>query len=148
VTGIPRSKPRLIESKLQSDIVQDVRSLYLRWPCVTWLHAVPNGGSRHYLEAVRLKREGVKPGIADLFLPAPAFDADGHIRYCGLYLEVKTAKGRLSTPQKAFRDYCEKSHYKYVVVRTRREGFLAVVEYLGGQHGEKRTTSQNLPEHR
>lgn len=144
----PRTKPRLVESKIQSDIVKAARTLARVHPCLVWLHAIPNGGSRNYFEAIRLKREGVTPGIADLFLPEPLIDHEGHIEYCGLYMEVKTEKGRLSPHQKAFRDFCEKRKYKYVVVRSAREGVKELTNYLGGQNGEKRTTSKNLSQHR
>ena len=47
------------------------------------IYAIPNGGKRHVLTAVKLKREGVRSGIPDMFLPA----ACGH--YHGLYIELK-----------------------------------------------------------
>ena len=34
-----------------------------------YLLAIPNGGRRDQREAVRLKAEGVKPGVSDLLLP-------------------------------------------------------------------------------
>lgn len=35
----------------------------------SYLLAIPNGGKRNVREAIRLKAEGVKPGVSDLLLP-------------------------------------------------------------------------------
>ncbi len=44
---------------------------------------IPNGGSRHPLEAKKLKRMGVKRGVSDFFLPVP------RMKYHGLWIELK-----------------------------------------------------------
>jgi len=41
------------------------------------IFAIPNGGKRNRIEAAKLKRQGVKPGVPDIFLPAPR---DGYVR--------------------------------------------------------------------
>lgn len=51
-----------------------------------WLFAIPNGGSRDIREAVRLKRQGVKAGVSDMFLPIP------NSMYHGLFIELKVGK--------------------------------------------------------
>lgn len=43
-----------------------------------------------------LKRMGVRKGVSDLFWPKP------NSRYSGLWIEVKTLKGKLSKEQKEF----------------------------------------------
>lgn len=53
-----------------------------------------NGGSRHRLEAIKLKSLGVVPGVPDLIVFGPGGKA-----YC---LEVKAEKGTLQSTQKAF----------------------------------------------
>lgn len=57
------------------------------------LHHIPNGGSRHRIEAARLKQAGVKSGIPDLCLPV----ARG--AYHGAYIELKAHGGKLSPTQ-------------------------------------------------
>jgi len=52
-------------------------------PLLRWLFAIPNGGSRHSAEALKLKATGVKSGVPDLCLPVP------RIPYHGLYIELK-----------------------------------------------------------
>lgn len=48
---------------------------------------IPNGGSRNKIEAARLKMQGVRPGVPDLFVPV----ARG--KYHGLFIEMKRKKG-------------------------------------------------------
>jgi hypothetical protein len=61
-------------------------------PRLKWLHAIPNGGLRDIRVAARLKAEGVKKGVADVFLPHPVETFGG--MYCGLYIELKRIKSR------------------------------------------------------
>lgn len=41
------------------------------------LFHIPNGGSRNRLEAINLKRQGVKAGVPDLFLPVSRHGKNG-----------------------------------------------------------------------
>ncbi len=45
--------------------------------------AIPNGGSRHMLEAVKLKKSGVSPGVPDLMVPVARHG------FHGMFLELK-----------------------------------------------------------
>lgn len=67
-----------------------------RYPELALLFAVPNGGLRKKATAARLKAEGVKAGVPDLWLPV----ARGG--YLGLVIEEKAGKGRPTTEQKAW----------------------------------------------
>lgn len=73
-------------------------------PPLKWLHAIPNGGARGdsrqsaAIVGSRLKAEGVKAGVADIFLPVPKLDILAH----GLYIELKTLEGKPSTKQTEF----------------------------------------------
>lgn len=61
------------------------------------MHAIPNGGKRDIRTAAKLKAEGVKPGVPDIFLPV----AKGGFH--GLYIELKRRKGgTLSKAQEAW----------------------------------------------
>jgi hypothetical protein len=62
-------------------------------PKVLRLHAIPNGGWRGMREGMKLKAEGVRPGIPDLCLPVARY---GHH---GLYMELKNAKGKVRPDQ-------------------------------------------------
>lgn len=96
------------ESTLQIGCVRWFRYQY---PKLT-LFAIPNGGNRNLITAMTMKREGVLAGVADLFL---AFPSQG---FHGLWIEMKTSKGRQSPEQKHFQIGMEKQGYKYVVCRS------------------------------
>lgn len=72
--------------------------------------AVPNGGSRHLLEAVKLKRMGTRPGVADLSFVLPGGRA--------AFIELKAPKGRQSPEQKAFEADCATNNAPYAVCRS------------------------------
>lgn len=68
--------------------------------------AIPNGGLRKRGVAGRLKAEGVKAGVPDMFLAWPAGD------YHGLFIELKASKGgRLSAAQKECMEALRKAGY-------------------------------------
>lgn len=55
---------------------------------------IPNGGSRNKLEAANLKRQGVRAGVPDLFLPVARGD------FHGLFIEMKYGKNKPTDKQK------------------------------------------------
>ena len=59
-----------------------------KYPELKLMFAIPNGGSRHPIEAVNLKTSGVKAGGPDIFLPV----ARGE--YKCLWVEMKSEKGK------------------------------------------------------
>ena len=74
--------------------------------------AVPNGGMRNIIVAKKLKSEGVKAGVADLFLMLP------NKIFSGLFIEVKTSNGRQQESQKDFEKLAFDSGYCYELVRS------------------------------
>lgn len=108
----------------------------LQSSCVSWfdlqypklsplLFAVPNGGSRNKIEALNLKRQGVKAGVADLIL---LFPRGGH---GALLIEMKYGKGRQRDTQKSWQRTAEAAGYRYVICRTVDEFMYEVKKYLG-----------------
>lgn len=86
---------------------------------------VPNGGSRHPLEAVNLKRQGVKSGVADVFVDIPSHNAHG------LRIEMKSQKGKLQPSQVEFLKLEAKYGYLTVVCYSTDEAIKTIEEYLG-----------------
>ncbi len=59
-----------------------------------WVSASANGGSRHLLEAMKMKRMGVSSGFPDIFVPLPT------PKFHGFFIEMKRLKGgKVSEPQ-------------------------------------------------
>ena len=109
------------EHRIQSAIIQAADSIAeIRGR----LFAIPNGGHRDVRTGVKLKREGVRPGIPDLFLPV----ARGSFH--GLFIEVKTVKGRMSDEQSDWREYLVENQYESIVVRSAQEAIDAIMDYL------------------
>lgn len=91
-----------------------------------WLYHCPNGGSRNPAEAVHLKRMGVKPGVPDLFLPYPS---NG---YNGLYIEMKSQKGKPTALQKEWIDYLRSVGYVAEVCHGFEKAQQLLLKYLKG----------------
>ena len=114
----------------------------LQVSCVTWfrnlhrrhaknLFAIPNGadlaGHDRIARAKRwqkLEAEGALPGVADLFLAIPSGE------YAGLWIEMKTPRGRQSEAQKQFEAAILWAGYGYAMPRSREEFQKVVTQYL------------------
>lgn len=90
-----------------------------------WLFAIPNGGQRNVRVAVKLKMEGVKAGVWDLFLPVPSQG------YHGLFIEMKYGHNKLTPEQVEFREHLEVNHYKTAVCYSAEDAYAELESYLG-----------------
>lgn len=68
-----------------------------KYPELALMFAIPNGGERNKVTAARLKAEGVKAGVPDIFLPVPR--RKNH----GLFIEMKKEGGEPSKAQSYWR---------------------------------------------
>ncbi|MGN6347077.1 MAG: VRR-NUC domain-containing protein [Candidatus Nitrosocosmicus sp.] len=97
-----------------------------------FLFAIPNGGNRSITEAIRLKKEGVKKGVSDLFFPFPLFSSCcDNEKKIGLWIEVKSQNGKPSNYQKNWISLMKSVGYDAVIVNTVDEGIKAIENYLG-----------------
>jgi hypothetical protein len=82
-----------------------------------YLIHIPNGGSRHKIEAVKLKRMGVKAGVSDLLLTIPSRSK------AGLWIEMKApaVKGKS-------KNYPTQSQNEWLA-KMKAIGYAAVVCY-------------------
>ena len=95
------------------------------FPALKWVHAIPNGGHRHKATAGKLKAEGVKAGVSDIFVPIPVKG------YHGLYLEMKAGKNKLTTEQSEFGDFVTSRGYSFYTAWSAGEALTAIGLYLG-----------------
>lgn len=78
----------------------DSQTAFFRWAALQGIagleqmHAIPNGGFRHPSVAAKLKAEGVKPGVPDVYWPL----ARGG--FIGLAIEFKHASAGPSKEQR------------------------------------------------
>lgn len=94
------------------------------------LFAIPNGGLRNKATAAKLQKEGVKAGVADLFLAIPASG------YHGLFLEMKRRKGgRQSEEQRLFEADVTEKGYRYILAKGANEAISAIRNYMGMGNG-------------
>jgi hypothetical protein len=100
-------------------------------PELRWMHAIPNGGKRTIGVARKMKAEGVKSGVPDIFLPIPK---NG---YHGLYIEMKReAKSYVSSPQREAIAYLESQGYAVEVCKGAMQAIERIKEYMGWGNGD------------
>ena len=109
----------------QVALMQMVSLIMNRHPELALLHAIPNGGHRNVVVAKRLKDEGVKPGVPDLFLPVARGGSHG------LYVEMKRIKGgRVSEVQKDWIRALMAQGYKVEVAKGAVDAFGVIKDYI------------------
>lgn len=92
------------------------------------LFAIPNGELRNIIVAQKLKKQGVLPGVADLFLMVSACG------FHGLFIEMKRQKeGRQSEAQKRFEAECKTAGFLYALCKGHEQARDFVAKYLKGE---------------
>lgn len=100
-----------------------------KYPELQLLFHIPNGGERRKSEAARMKAEGVKAGVPDLFLPV------ARVNYHGLFIEMKRRKGgRVSDEQREWIGNLLANGYAVEVCRGWEEAKDAIENYLGEKY--------------
>ena len=106
----------------------DLQAMCVKWFDLMYpnllLYAIPNGGKRSIKTAMAMKREGVKKGVADLFLMR------ANNGYHGLFIEMKSKKGVQSPEQKAFESRAKFQGYDYKICKTFDEFEKVIKDYL------------------
>ena len=113
------------EAEEQTTLFRWAEVMSKKWPELTLMHSIPNGGSRNMVEAVHLKAQGVKAGIPDIFLPVPRG------KHHGLYIEMKRRKGgRLSVEQSKVIGRLRGQGYRAEVCKGWEEARDVIEEYM------------------
>jgi hypothetical protein len=111
-------------------------------PVLKWLHAIPNAGARgNKVAAAQLKAEGVKAGIADVFLPVKSFHVPrgfenrihNRVSLSGLYIEMKRADGKLSdlsSDQYQFGNFVLEQGFAWRLCFGWHQAAITIQEYL------------------
>jgi VRR-NUC domain len=103
-----------------------------RHPELALMFAIPNAGKRHVAYAVKLRDEGLKAGIPDIFLPVPHYLCDfNRFDYHGLWIEMKRKRGGVVSPeQKWWHQQLTENGYRVVVARGAVEAIAEIENYL------------------
>ena len=132
--------PGASEHDEQAALIEWCRLNEGRFPQLRWLFAIPNGTYTTRTSAVKAINEGVKKGVADLFLPAPMYVVQNHgneiiyIDYHGLFIEMKTAEGTVSQEQRQFIKDVRALGYAAEVCRGFDAARALIEAYLGGKY--------------
>ncbi|MEI2453837.1 hypothetical protein [Lysobacter firmicutimachus] len=107
-------------------------------PELAFLLHVPNGGARSASTGAELKRQGVRRGVWDYFLPMQR-RPDEAMPYAGLWIELKepserrSIRGGLSPQQMAFGRFVHGHGFATVVAYEWTEARDALAAYLDAQ---------------
>ena len=105
------------EHRIQAEYFRILALNEAEYPSLKFIHAIPNGGLRNVIVATQMKREDVKRGVPDIFIPmCKTYKKD--IVFCGCYLETKSETGTLTKEQKEFSAFLQSQNYIYKVCRS------------------------------
>lgn len=115
----------------------DLQQALIRWwgfACKDWylderyLMANPLQSNRGLINGAKMKREGLRKGMLDLQLAVPKMHQG---EWCpGLWIEMKTPKGKLSQPQKQFIDLLRAKGYMVAVCHSLQGAIDTIEAYL------------------
>lgn len=88
---------------------------------------IPNGQNVGVRAGARLKRCGLVSGVPDLHLAVPTS------KYPGLYIEMKSEKGRCSTTQKSLHEKLRLVGYRVEVCHDYLSAQAVITQYLEGE---------------
>jgi hypothetical protein len=100
------------EHEEQVKYFQYLKIMEHKYPLLAIAHASPNGSLRNKIVAKKIKAEGGKTGIPDIFIPI------ANDQYSGLFIELKRVKRSVLSEDQ-----------KFIINCLNDNGFLAIVCY-------------------
>lgn len=97
------------------------------FPELDLMFAIPNGGLRNIIVAKKLRLEGVKRGVPDIFLPV------ARCGFHGLFIELKKIGGKISSHQRQWIDNISMQGYLSVVCYGWVDASNIIEKYIRGQ---------------
>lgn len=105
-----------------------------KYPELMLAFAIPNGGMRDKITAGKLKAEGVKAGVWDIFLPVPSAALLNCVPcvpvFHGLFIEMKVKPNKLTTEQGEFYQAMQQYRFDWFVAYTWQEAFDKMIGYV------------------
>lgn len=115
------AQPEAIE---QEKVIKWARDNENNYPFLWLLHSSLNGVKLSKNQAGRAKTQGMLSGVPDLFLPVPRNN------FHGLYIEMKSEKGRVSVSQSRFLSVTNELGYQSIVCYSSEDAIEKIKEYL------------------
>lgn len=125
LTGRMNALPPPTEAQEQEALFKRIRMFEGRYPVLSVVLHVPNGGWRHKAEATAFSRRGVKPGVPDICVPVQRG------RHGALWIELKRAGGRRTEAQADFGLRLTLAGHAVQVCYSAAEAWAAICQYLG-----------------
>lgn len=119
-----RTKPRRTEHNHQVAVFQWAWMARQKYPELSMLVAIPNGGARDIRTGASMKREGVKRGFPDMML---CVSRNG---YHGLFIELKASGGKLKPEQLEWHARLRNQGYAVVVAVGSDNAIRCIENYL------------------
>lgn len=115
-----------------------------KYPELSLMYHIPNGGKRGKAEAGRFRAMGVKSGVPDIFLPVGVQKIDSvdrgqytiiRTKYNGLYIELKRLRGgTVSAAQKQWIARLRYAGYAVEVCKGWEAAAAVITDYLEGRY--------------
>jgi len=112
------------ESEEQQTLIEWATVMARKYPEYSLLFHIPNGGARSKATAGKLKAEGVKTGVPDLFLPV------ARAGFHGLFIELKVKPNKTTENQDKWIAALKEQGYKVEVCYGWREASKVLDEYI------------------
>lgn len=112
------------EHSLQAAVTSWAAEMAVEIPELRLLFAIPNGGYRPAVVGARMKAEGVKAGVPDMFLPVARGD------FHGLFIEHKIAGRKPRKNQDWWIDHLSEEGYHVAVCYTLEQSVATLTDYL------------------
>ena len=96
----------------------------IKYPELAYMHAIPNGGLRDRITAAKLKAEGVKSGVSDVFLPVKRG------AWSGLYIEMKKPGGKPTKEQLEFGQFALSQGFGFIVCDHWEKARDVIINYM------------------
>jgi hypothetical protein len=111
---------KLSEHSIQTKVVQYVRIFHSD----VLICAIPNGAGTTNFNRVKLMHEGLLSGMPDLFI------AEARHGFNGLFLEMKTIRGKESRQQKKIRKQLNEKGYLVFLATNEDDAIDIIKKYL------------------
>lgn len=123
----PKAAGRFAEHNMQSAFFDYIDAHCQKYPHWRTIFAVPNGARTSMTVAVRLKREGLRPGTPDIVMPFARHP------YHGLFIEMKTPNNSPTQTQQDMIAMLIANGYAVVVCKSTDSAILTLNMYENGE---------------